>query len=357
MEKIYSVEGGIDGFYVGVVPDTAKTIADSFLFFLAYNFLRQSRLRSSEGKSKHLSVIDELSTGFIAGAFSKFLTTPIANVVTRKQTSTMVTSRSPGNKSDQDSIRSIARQIQTEKGIQGFWSGYSASLVLTLNPSLTFFFYEALKRSSLPHSKRADPPPRATFLLAAISKVLASAITYPFSLAKSRLQTSSSKEQHGDTTSVKLDSSPPHRVPNNVFATILQIARTEGMSALYEGLGGEVMKGFFSHGITMIVKEAAHKLVIHLYYAVLKVLRRYPSPQQLAEVAKEHAAQITEQVSEKARGATAKVQVATSSVGESASERTQLVEETVREGVSGLTEMGQEVLDLMDEYLGGDDEV
>lgn len=42
------------------------------------------------------------------------------------------------------------------------------------------------------------------------------------------------------------------------------------------------MKGFFSHGITMIVKDAVHKLVIHLYYAMLKLLKKYPSPQEMA---------------------------------------------------------------------------
>ena len=76
--------------------------------------------------------MDELSVGFLAGAFSKFLTTPIANIVTRKQTSSMISSRNPGKDTDQDSLRSIALQIRAEKGVQGFWSGYSASLVLTL---------------------------------------------------------------------------------------------------------------------------------------------------------------------------------------------------------------------------------
>ena len=47
--------------------------------------------------------------------------------------------------------------------------------------------------------------------------------------------------------------------------------------------------GFFSHGITMIVKEAVHKLVIRLYYAISKLLKKYPSPQEVAESAKEQA--------------------------------------------------------------------
>lgn len=296
-QKIYTKEGGLNGFYVGVVSDTSKTIADSFLFFLGYNFLRQSRMRSSKASSKHLPVIDELSVGFLAGAFSKFLTTPIANIVTRKQTSSMLSGRDPGKDTDQGSLRSIASQIRAEKGVQGFWSGYSASLVLTLNPSLTFFFFEALKSTLLSRSQRQSPSAQMIFLLAAFSKAMASTITYPFSLAKSRLQSSSGLDQRETSSTGKQEGIHiPKKAPTNVFTVILRIAQAEGLGALYEGLGGEIMKGFFSHGITMIVKEAVHKLVIQLYYHILKMLKRYPSPQELAGSVTEQVVRTAEDV-------------------------------------------------------------
>ena len=252
---------------------------------------------SSKSASKHLPVVDELSVGFLAGAFSKFLTTPIANLVTRKQTSSMLSSREPGKDTEQASLHSIASQIRAEKGVQGFWSGYSASLVLTLNPSLTFFFFEALKRTLLSRRQRQSPSPQTTFLLAAISKAMASTITYPFSLAKSRLQSSPGHEQRDTSSTTKQEGSQTsNMVPKNVFTVIIRIAQTEGLSALYEGLGGEVMKGFFSHGITMIVKEAVHKLVIQLYYSILKLLKKYPSPEELAGSMKGQAVQMAEDV-------------------------------------------------------------
>ena len=302
--KIYTQEGGLLGFYSGILQDTSKTIADSFLFFLAYNFLRQSRLRSHNASSSHLPVLDELSVGFVAGAFSKLLTTPIANIVTRKQTSSMLSARSSAdNTAEPATVRSIARQIHSEKGLQGFWSGYSASLILTLNPSLTFFLYETFKRALLPRSQRMDPPPSATFLLAAVSKAIASTITYPFSLAKARAQASSKTvDTNDEEIKESIEKASDGKVAGTnrgreaarrtVFSTILQIAQNEGVSALYEGLGGEVMKGFFSHGITMILKEAVHKLIIQLYYTILRLLKKYPSPQQVAENAKDQAGQV-----------------------------------------------------------------
>ena len=300
-EKIYAREGGLAGFYTGIVHDTSKTVADSFLFFLAYNFLRQSRLSSRNSISRHLPVIEELGVGFLGGAFSKFFTTPIANVVTRKQTAAMLAARnSSEGQSKPRTVMAIIDEIQAEKGLPGLWSGYSASLVLTLNPSITFFLFETFKRLLLPRSQRSSPSASATFILAALSKAIASTITYPFSLAKSRAQISSTMVDNNDeelkksleeVTDGKVDGTPRTRkaARSTVFSTVLRIARNEGVLALYEGVSAEVLKGFFSHGITMIVKDAVHKLIIHLYYAILKVLKRYPSPQEVIATTKNQA--------------------------------------------------------------------
>ena len=280
-KKVFVQEGGLGGFYVGLSSDTAKTIADAFLFFLSYNFIRQSRLQSRSPKATHLPVLDELSVGFLAGAFSKFLTTPIANIVTRKQTSSMLSARSTQKTVKHSSARSIAKHIHSEKGIRGFWSGYSASLILTLNPSLTFFFFETLKRILLRQRKRANPSARAIFILAALSKACASSITYPFSLAKSRLQVSNRTAK--SPAKGNIAQNLPTKAPSNVFSTLLALAHTDGIPALYEGLSGEVLKGFFSHGITMLVKEVVHKFVIRLYFIMLKMLKRWPAGEVVRE--------------------------------------------------------------------------
>jgi hypothetical protein len=299
-DQIYNKEGGIAAFYTGVLQDTGKSIADSFLFFLFYNYIRSRRLQKNGSKSTTLPVLDELAVGALAGACSKFFTTPISNIVTRKQTSSMISARS-SSPSASPSVSEIAQSIRSEKGLQGFWSGYSASLVLTLNPSITFFLYEFFKRAFLPRAQRDDPGARVTFLMAAISKSIASTITYPFSLAKARAQTSSSppvdpesadkvKEEvenaRNKSEGVKAGKDVKSVAKRStVFNTILKIYRTEGAAALYEGVWGEILKGFFSHGITMIVKESIHKLIIQTYYVILKALNKYPSPSELASQA------------------------------------------------------------------------
>jgi hypothetical protein len=310
-DKIYHNEGGIKAFYSGIVQDTGKSIADSFLFFLFYNYIRTNRLQKHGTKATTLPVFEELAVGTVAGACSKFFTTPIANIVTRKQTATMISARSSTSLAE-PTVLEIASTIRNEKGLQGFWSGYSASLILTLNPSITFFLYETFKRAFLPRSERDSPSTRATFIMAAMSKAIASTITYPFSLAKARAQTSSKPpvdsqsaeiimqevenvDNKNDAKKISQDAKSFAK-SNTVFDTILNIYKMEGAAGLYEGVFGEILKGFFSHGITMIIKESIHKLIIQAYYLVLKALNKYPSPMELAK----QAGQSVQDVSEKA---------------------------------------------------------
>jgi hypothetical protein len=281
VQKIYSNEGGVAGLYTGLLQDTAKTVADSFLFFLAYSFLRDKRLAARGNQAKSLPALEELGVGFVAGSLTKLATTPIANIVTRKQAAALVAATGSGAGDEPfqvPSARTIARDILNERGVAGFWSGYSASLVLTLNPSITFFLFEFLKRITLPRRRRDHPPPSLTFLLSAVSKACASSLTYPFSLAKARLQTGSKEEDEDEKKVVGSDvksEKARKAARTTVFSTLLTIVRTEGAAALYEGLEVEVIRAFFSHGMTMLVKQIVQRLLVKAYYMASIVLGRY----------------------------------------------------------------------------------
>lgn len=301
-QKIYKNEGGLKAFYAGLGQDLAKGVADSFLFFLAYSLLRKSRQRS-QGATK-LPVLEELGIGMAAGAFAKLFTTPVQNVVTRKQTAAML-AKEPGSSVNPDlSTKDIALQIREQKGIQGFWSGYSATLLLTLNPGLTFLLHELLLRVYLRTTRKTTTGPKATFAIAAFSKAIASSITYPLSVAKSRAQVSSKKpvERHvgGDVSKGDSLGDVENKVEakverNTVIGEVLKIAREEGIAGLYAGLAGEVLKGYFQHGLTMVMKDRIFTVVVQLYYLALKALRKYPSPEELAAIAKERAERAAEE--------------------------------------------------------------
>lgn len=255
--------------------------------------------------------------GAAAGACARLFTTPISNVVTRKQTASLITDEGDaGNGADATvlagrglSFAEILHVIRAEKGLLGLWAGYSATLVLTLNPSITFYLQHALKKALVDRGREGESN-GATFLVAALSKAVATTVTYPFQIAKARVQVSApesprpeveeeekkevsteskeedmlvveqnvgKKESKAQALAARL-----HRLAEEtIFGTVLHIGRTEGVPALYDGISGELLKAFFNHGTTMVSKEIVHKLIVQLYFFVLARIRSSPTAQAL----------------------------------------------------------------------------
>lgn len=236
-------------------------------------------------------------------------------MVTRKQTASLITDDGPdatGQPSPDLSFAEILHVIRAEKGLLGLWAGYSATLVLTLNPSVTFYLQHALKKALVDRGREGESN-GATFLVAALSKAVATAVTYPFQIAKARVQVSAPEsprpepeeagaeekkevsaeageedllvvEQNVGRTEGKaqaLAGRLRRTAEDTIFGTVLHIGRTEGVPALYDGISGELLKAFFNHGTTMLSKEIVHKLIVQLYFFVLARIRSSPAAQAL----------------------------------------------------------------------------
>ncbi|KAH0264284.1 hypothetical protein KCU91_g12159, partial [Aureobasidium melanogenum] len=349
--KIYTHEGGLQAFWNGCAADTAKSIIDSFLFFLAYTAFRQRQQKKLGTKT--LPVFNELSVGIAAGALSKFVTTPIQQIVTRKQTAALIAARDktstvPPGMASKLSVKDIFLQIRSERGLGGFWAGYSASLILTLNPALTFLLQNLLKRTLLPRSQRDKPGPKALFLIAALSKAIASTVTYPFSLAKSRAQVSRPMAEDTQRTPEKPDLSSDPKITARsrkvlrlvfwqqiqslaIIRSLTNICNTEGIKGLYSGVDAEVIKGFLGHGLSMVLKERIHVLLISAYYAILKATKQWP--QDLGSVTEQAKNEL-----DRVKGAAVDMAEIAVEAGKEAGHRVQNVGETVVEGVKNAVE-------------------
>ncbi|KAK0385728.1 hypothetical protein NLU13_6905 [Sarocladium strictum] len=257
---------GFSALYSGLGPDIAKSVIDSFLFFGFYNYLRP--------RHRKPRALEELGLGALAGACARAVTTPVSNVVTLKQTSAT---------GQQESFRHILSGIVKRSGFLGLWSGYSATLVLTLNPSITFLVNRRLAKRIIPALEEEDIPVAwVAFLLAASSKAAATALTYPFQAGKTRLQMAATEAGHdgtetanNSTPSVEKNVSGARKawrrlmeiLDKSIFGVILRILREEGVQSLYTGLQGELLKSFFSHGFTMFTKGLIHRLIMKLWIA------------------------------------------------------------------------------------------
>ncbi|RDA87526.1 hypothetical protein CP532_1627 [Ophiocordyceps camponoti-leonardi (nom. inval.)] len=263
LAAVYKNEGGVAALYRGLGPDVTKSIIDSFLFFGLYSYLR--------GRNRHPSVVQELSMGAFAGACTRALTTPISTVVTRMQMSA---------RSDATLRQTLAAVVSEDSGILGLWSGYSATAFLTLNPSITFFVNRRLAKRILPALEEEDIPVAwVAFLLAAFSKATATAVTYPFQTARLRLQMSSepdnasSDDNNADRPKPSLARLLREMLDKTVIGVLFRIIRKEGRRALYDGLQGELIKGFLSHGLTMLMKGLFYRLAVRLWLIMRPRLR------------------------------------------------------------------------------------
>ncbi|CEJ81356.1 hypothetical protein VHEMI01487 [[Torrubiella] hemipterigena] len=243
---------GMGALYRGASTDIAKSLIDSFLFFGFYNYFRQ--------RNRHPKIWQELAYGAVAGACAKACTTPLANVVARKQTS-----------ETDKSMAHTLREIRAEGGIAALWSGYSATLVLTLNPSLTFLINRRLADKIVAALEEEDIPVAwIAFLLAATSKAIATAATYPFQAAKAHLQLHDQPEEDEKNGKKKQDGLYVRLVRlfrGSIFGLVVALVAKDGFRALYDGMQGEILKGFVSHGLTMAAKGFTHRLMVKAWLA------------------------------------------------------------------------------------------
>lgn len=95
------------------------------------------------------STLVELGLGAIAGALAQACTIPVAVITTRQQTS---------SKHERKGFVETGREIiASEDGVSGLWRGLKASLVLVVNPSITYGAYERLKTRMYPGKTRLQP--------------------------------------------------------------------------------------------------------------------------------------------------------------------------------------------------------
>jgi adenine nucleotide transporter 17 len=183
------------------------------------------------GKPPALSTAAELILGAVAGGLAQIFTIPVSVIATRQQVGSSkrkvikrVLTEKPGEEQEwveeehyvDDSFWAIGKEIVREEGPTGLWLGIKPGLVLTVNPAITYGVYERVKSiiliarekaasASSPASSKLSPG--ANFLVGALSKTLATVVTYPYIMAKVRIQARGSDAEAAKEEGRTL---PPH---------------------------------------------------------------------------------------------------------------------------------------------------
>lgn len=147
MSKIVADEG-VSGLYAGVNGALIGVASTNFAYFYWYSVIRTLYI-SSRKMVGPPSTLVELSLGAAAGAVAQVFTIPVAVVTTRQQT------QGKGEKKGMvDTARDV---INSEDGWPGLWRGLKASLVLVVNPAITYGAYQRLKEIVFPGKVNLRP--------------------------------------------------------------------------------------------------------------------------------------------------------------------------------------------------------
>jgi hypothetical protein len=235
---------GFARLYDGLSADTLSTVLSSFLYFFFYSTAAKAVVKHREQhatasvKSAHttpLGAMEELLIGLIAGIASKGVTLPISAVSVRQRLG------------DEDGTElgliDTFKAMHAEGGFSGMFAALPPSIPLALLPSLTLYIHSILLRHFLPARHQAHPPGAVTFFLGAASNALATIPLYPLVLIKA-LSQSGADNRKGKS-----------KYRRGMLRTANDIVEREGITGLYKGLEGQLVKGLVSQGVMMLVKQ------------------------------------------------------------------------------------------------------
>ncbi|KAJ6780311.1 hypothetical protein PWT90_09394 [Aphanocladium album] len=259
---------GIEGLYTGMSGSLLGVASTNFAYFYWYTIVRTVYAGYTKSTTAN-STATELSLGALAGALAQLFTIPVAVVTTRQQTA---------SKAERKGLLATGKEVvEGPDGVSGLWRGLKASLVLVINPAITYGAYERLKDTLYPG--RSSLKPWEAFLLGATSKALATIATQPLIVAKVGLQSKPPPSRNGR----------PFKSFGEVMAFIIE---NEGLLGLFKGIGPQIMKGFLVQGILMMTKERVELLFV-LFFRWLANLRSKKVSQAATAVASQSATLLT----------------------------------------------------------------
>lgn len=141
-------DDGVQGLYAGINGSLIGVASTNFAYFYWYSVVRTLYIKSAKGNAAPSTVV-ELALGAVAGAVAQLCTIPVAVVTTRQQTA---------KKDERKGIFATAREVvDGPDGVSGLWRGLKASLVLVVNPAITYGAYERLKEVFFPGKASLKP--------------------------------------------------------------------------------------------------------------------------------------------------------------------------------------------------------
>ena len=157
-----------------------------------------------EGRARPLTITEGLVTGAIAGVMNNACTIPFDVVATNHQISGLDRNKKNGGKGNThkkestiQGLVSTAREVYAKGGVPAFWAGLGPSCLLVVNPAINFAAFDRLKllynrsfkggkgrKLTANEAANMSLGPLEAFFIGAVSKAIATSITFPLIRAK-----------------------------------------------------------------------------------------------------------------------------------------------------------------------------
>ncbi|EGN98816.1 hypothetical protein SERLA73DRAFT_181469 [Serpula lacrymans var. lacrymans S7.3] len=285
-------EEGILGWYRGFAATMLNTFSMQYAYFFFYSFVRTSYIKRltrklpAGSKVPALSTAAELMLGAIAGALSQIFTIPVSVIATQQQVGRSTrkelasSSISPEGVDKKevydDSFFGVAREIIREEGVTGLWLGIKPGMVLTVNPAITYGVYERVKSLLLIAQSRTTMneklTPGLSFLLGALSKTLATIVTYPYIMAKVKIQA-----RTAETDAIEEEELPSlvgqsrQRQKPGALDILLRVWKREGLLGWYRGMGAQITKAVLSQALLFVSKDQFEHWAVAIMFLFAKL--------------------------------------------------------------------------------------
>ncbi|CAI4416884.1 BFH_collapsed_G0014430.mRNA.1.CDS.1 [Saccharomyces cerevisiae] len=238
---IFKDEGAV-GLYKGLQPTVLGYNPTLMIYFSVYDFCR----KYSVDIFPHSPFLSNASSAITAGAISTVATNPIWVVKTRLMLQTGIGKYSTHYKGTIDTFRKIIQQ----EGAKALYAGLVPALLGMLNVAIQFPLYENLK-IRFGYSESTDVSTDVTssnfqklILASMLSKMVASTVTYPHEILRTRMQ---------------LKSDLPNTVQRHLLPLIKITYRQEGFAGFYSGFATNLVRTVPAAVVTLVSFEYSKK--------------------------------------------------------------------------------------------------
>lgn len=255
---------GITGLYDGLSSSLIGIGVTNFVYYFFFEAMREFILtskritRSSKAKLGALTTTESILSGLVAGITTALISNPIWVINTRQTVRVSQQDTTGANKVvARKSFLQTLNHIVEKDGVRALWKGIGPALVLVTNPVLQYTAFEQLKNwlVNIRFVSRGNTPAAAKpllsdldfFWLGALSKLIATSITYPQIVIKSRQQ-AMSHDSSSDRKKV------------NVWSAMTEVVHNEGVGGLYRGISSKLLQSILTAAILFASKERIYKM-------------------------------------------------------------------------------------------------